>query len=488
MKRISDSYVLLLFRVQLYIDNGWDKERLTDPDGGVHINSKLKESLTSEMLEIEEIFENLPFMEDLKWTQSLAEIPRNRIMHSGVEKYFENSGDAKHIKEGFTFSKTLKFETSGKPMRVATIQRKYFVLEGYTRPSMKSSKGISHGGGLYHCTILYSLDSGEILRAKDDNCPAGKRGYCKHVAALAYKLVDSVMTKKAALPQTLTCTQIKQQWGLPSLRAEQDPEKEKMKRVPLQDITFSCQKLDRDVEGCRKRKLPCETNSSYSSKPLEEPTISKADFTKLESDLDQSSSASTLLYVLKSSLKVESLSAAQSTPAVETYQAKQHVSRVNSNEMIDTPKQGSKAWHQLRVGKITSSKLPALVGLSGTTRFLQSGCNVRSKIEEERRQFANFDRGIIFEQVAANHFYEISGLDLEECPFVHHHRHPEIFGASPDRTFVSNQFFLKDISGTLIPIAGNFILEIKTRAFGGANRCKLLLLLTLFNSIQTFRQ
>ena len=124
MKRISDSYILLLFRVQLYIDNGWDKERLTDPDGGVHINSKLKESLTSEMLEIEKIFENVPFLEDLKWTQSLAEIPKNRIMHSGVEKYFEKSGDAKHLKEGFTFSKTLKFETSGKPMRVATIQQK----------------------------------------------------------------------------------------------------------------------------------------------------------------------------------------------------------------------------------------------------------------------------------------------------------------------------------------------------------------------------
>lgn len=112
--------------------------------------------------------------------------------------------------------------------------------------------------------------------------------------------------------------------------------------------------------------------------------------------------------------------------------------------------------------------MPALVGLCGTTQFLQSWCNVRSKVEEERKKFANYDRGIIFEPVAANHFQQMSGLNLNESPFVHHQRHPEIFGASPDRTFVSDQFFLKYIDGTLTPIAGNFILEIKTRALGGA--------------------
>ena len=38
--------------------------------------------------------------------------------------------------------------------------------------------------------------------------------------------------------------------------------------------------------------------------------------------------------------------------------------------------------------------------------------------------------------------------------------------------FVSDQFYLKDIDGTLLPIIGNFILEIKTRAFGGAKPLK----------------
>ena len=75
-----------------------DSQTLTVEFTSVAISAKLKESLTSEMLEIKEIFANLSFIEDLKWTQSLAEIPRNKIMHSGVEKYFEKSGDAKHIK------------------------------------------------------------------------------------------------------------------------------------------------------------------------------------------------------------------------------------------------------------------------------------------------------------------------------------------------------------------------------------------------------
>ena len=84
----------------------------------------------------------------------------------------------------------------------------------------------------------------------------------------------------------LSCTEIKKQWGLPSLRAEQDPEKEKMKRIPLQEIPFNKQRLDRDVGSGRKRKLPVETKKCFSSKPNQEPSFSHNDFSKLQNDLE----------------------------------------------------------------------------------------------------------------------------------------------------------------------------------------------------------
>ena len=80
-----------------------------------------------------------------------------------VEKYFENSGENRHVRESYTFSKTFEFETSGRRMRVNLKDEKYFLLEGYTRPSMKSSKGKAKGEGVYRCLILILIIS-EINR------------------------------------------------------------------------------------------------------------------------------------------------------------------------------------------------------------------------------------------------------------------------------------------------------------------------------------
>ena len=79
-------------------------------------------------------------------------------------------------------------------------QNNMFVLEGYTCPAMKQAKGISSGEGLYGCSIIFDKTSEKILVAKDHSCAAGKQGFCKHVAALAYKLVEG---KQVILPDVL---------------------------------------------------------------------------------------------------------------------------------------------------------------------------------------------------------------------------------------------------------------------------------------------
>ena len=94
-----------------------------------------------------------------------------------------------------------------------------FLLEGHTRPAMKQAKGITSGSGVYSCIVVFNKLTGKILAARDRSCAAGKRGFCKHIAALSYKLVELKMSSAKKLPQSLSRTEIRQQWGIPSLKA-----------------------------------------------------------------------------------------------------------------------------------------------------------------------------------------------------------------------------------------------------------------------------
>ena len=201
------------------------------------------------------------------------------------------------------YQRHLNLKPVVEPMRINLKTERYFLLEGYTRQSMKTSKGIAKGEGIYRCLVIFSLKTGQIVRARDYSCPAGKRGYCKNIAALSYKLVECIMARKTSLPKSFSCTQINKQWGIPSLRTEQDPEREPMKRVPLQEINFVRQKLERDLAGGRKRKLPNETTSSYTSKLIGEPPIDQVRFSKLEKDLKKSKTQSILLLAIQSGKK-----------------------------------------------------------------------------------------------------------------------------------------------------------------------------------------
>ena len=419
-------------------------------------------TLDEAQIEVTSIIESPPESDNENWTQNIQTVSLGKISHSDIERYFVKSGDKKHQEQGYMFSKSQKFETSGRPMQVMIVKEKYLLLEGYTRPAMKSSKGINQGRGLYRCIIVYSLENGKILQAREYNCPAGKRGYCKHIAALAYKFVDCALEKKSTLPKPLTCTNIKQQWGLPALKAEQDPEKERLKRKPLQDITFKRQQIARDLSGGCKRKLPNQISSNFSSKPAREPPIDTENFLKLGADLQNSSSPSILSMILKKQVDHDEKDEIQD-PVLEVKQ-----------------KQGSSEWFAARVGKITSSKISSLVGLNGRKELESAWYCVKEKIQEPSKHLANFERGKLFEPVAANAFQRSSGLLLVESPFVLHPKNPSRYGASPDRTFDTVSYPMHDIQGNVIELKVKFIIEIKTRAIGSSaplqqiNGCHIL--------------
>ena len=90
------------------------------------------------------------------------------------------------------FRKQKKLKTSGKPLRINLLPgNNIFLLEGHTRLSMKQAKGITSVAGIYSCIVLFIKQSGEIIVARNRSREAGKRGYCKHIVALCYQLVEA---------------------------------------------------------------------------------------------------------------------------------------------------------------------------------------------------------------------------------------------------------------------------------------------------------
>jgi len=76
------------------------------------------------------------------WTTSLENIPV--VTHSAVEHFFKRASDTEHLTQNYAFSRTKKFETSGKPIRINRLpdHDKMFLLEGHKRPAMKQAKRI----------------------------------------------------------------------------------------------------------------------------------------------------------------------------------------------------------------------------------------------------------------------------------------------------------------------------------------------------------
>lgn len=75
--------------------------------------------------------------------------------------------------------------------------------------------------------------------------------------------------------------------------------------------------------------------------------------------------------------------------------------------------QGSSEWHSLRVGVISASKLPYLLGFHGQKEFIRSWFFIHNNIDESLaapKKFKNFARGHQFEGKAIELFEELSGL------------------------------------------------------------------------------
>ena len=157
-----------------------------------------------------------------------------------------------------------------------------------------------------------------------------------------------------------------------------------MKKKPLHEIKFEQHVLTRDQTGGRKRKVPQEVNSSYMSKPAGEPAIDTAHVEAFKKDLANS----------KSSFRVAKFICLNCCPKQPSLD-KENMPCTSTS--TDTSKQRSEAWFSERVGKITSSKAPAVIGLYGKKEFSETWDCIKNKLPEPTKNFRNFQRGVIYE-------------------------------------------------------------------------------------------
>ena len=129
--------------------------------------------------------------------------------------------------------------------------------------------------------------------------------------------------------------------------------------------------------------------------------------------------------------------------------------------------QRSSTWFSERVGKITPSKAPAVIGLQERKEFQETRDFIKNKKSEPQKCIRNFDRGIAFEAEAAEVFASESGAVLKECGLFCMKTDGN-YGGSPDRTFQGETckklFEIK--TGKEVKLSGLCLLEIKTQAEG----------------------
>ena len=92
----------------------------------------------------------------------------------------------------------------------------------------------------------------------------------------------------------------------------------------------------------------------------------------------------------------------------------QNANIIDCSNYVDVA-QGSSEWFTNRIGMITASKLPALLGMNGHKEFDTAWFCINNKLDESiyrPKRFKNFERGKLFEKAALDNFTNISGKGI----------------------------------------------------------------------------
>ena len=153
-----------------------------------------------------------------------------------------------------------------------------FLVKGCINAAMKSNTYIVY--------VHLNQANGEVVYS-NCTCAAGEGGRCKHIVALLFQIIEYEQLDMTEIPDQLTCTQLLQQWHVPSqtslfyvktLHSKKQFTK-KMSRVKKQKNSFReieydpCSEFAKTIEQNDIKKLANSLNSfgpnSYLGRLLE---------------------------------------------------------------------------------------------------------------------------------------------------------------------------------------------------------------------------
>lgn len=323
-------------------------------------------------------------------------------------------------------------------------------------------------------------------------CPVGKSGVCCHVVALLIQLNYYNDHKKLYLH--MSCTEKLQRWHKKgSSKTERAATQIKLKYMR------NLRGARKDIKKVRaKKKVLSASDSEYSDwyrrdvLEMEEKVKTKIETMKpVESHffsvLSQHKKKSGLFLHLRYKTEFENREAGleynehvlkprfeESTEAVwrpKTAESKSHSFLTDSGQgtcklqsqppsLLQKPNyvpvdQCTNDWRALRVGVITASKVPGLLGFCGMKEFDRSWFAIRNKLDEnvlnpKRSKLPNFIRGKQEESNALAQFCQDSNFNIIPCGYFKHPK-DERFGASPDGVSTEEQEFLVEIKTRSLP-------------------------------------
>ena len=273
-----------LYRVKLYISNGWDKKYLYNPEG--HCPKVYSKSVIAAYeLEVETILHSPP---KSGYTTSLQDVPI--VDESDIYQYFlirseyNDASAAKHKDGGwnmFRSQKVLKIELKfcdnvNLITLHAVIEKSYDrgVITGVTKKK-------------YDVYVILEKHSGTVLGGKCD-CKA-PHGFCKHVAAALYSLFEYQRRGSDFLPVERTRTSQTQKWHQPGVQAATC--------LKFDQLDFSAFNLDRDISQEKKEQ---KDYKSYLSCPQGMNCLSRDKVEKLSDSLKAMGRAHHLVAALES--------------------------------------------------------------------------------------------------------------------------------------------------------------------------------------------
>ena len=134
----------------------------------------------------------------IQWTKSLANLPP--FTHELLRQHLITDTSGKH----------------GKPPNAHKHKKYgYQLFKDKLVAQVKVKANVKKGEEYMMFMFICTRKTGKVSLASC-SCKAGLGGCCKHVAALLFQLLDFIQLEATEVPDDLTCTQLLQQWHVPS--------------------------------------------------------------------------------------------------------------------------------------------------------------------------------------------------------------------------------------------------------------------------------